>query len=103
MHPADEPAPRDLAGLSSILVATSVSWLRHVTESLLAQHGALPIRRSSIARARWCIEWLVGRREKSADAFGVGDHRQELHAALALRTLEHINGECSPQKLGQGR
>src|SRR5260221_14744451 len=66
----------------------SVATLRHVAERFASQHGARPIRRPPIGRARGGLEWFVGRCEKSPDALHFRDHRQELHAALALRTFE---------------
>ena len=62
--------------------------LRHVAERFASQHGARPIRRPPIGRARGGLEWFVGRCEKSPDALRFRDHRQKLHAALALRTFE---------------
>lgn len=55
--------------------------LRHVVERFAAQHGARPMGRSASGGR----ERLAGRREKSSDALRFRDHRQELHAALALR------------------
>src|SRR3954470_3823387 len=62
--------------------------LRRVAERFASQHGARPIRRPPIGRARGGLEWFVSRREKSPDALHFRDHRQELNAALALRTFE---------------
>jgi hypothetical protein len=70
------------------------SRLRHVAERFAAQHRALPERRPPVGRGRRRVEWLVGRREKSADAGGVGEHRHELHPALALGTLENVDRKC---------
>ena len=74
--------------------------LRHVAERFASQHDARPIRRTPIGRARGGLKWFVGRCEKSPDALRFGDHRQELHAALALRTFENIDCKGSTKKLG---
>src|SRR5450432_674820 len=96
-------ASRSLRRAGRLRFACSTSlvlWLRHVAERLSAQDGALPERRPPVGRTRRRVEWLVGRREKSADALGVGNHREELHAALALGTLEDIYRKRSAKKFG---
>ena len=73
--------------------------LRDVAEGFSAQHRALPIGRAAIGRTSGRVERLTCPSEKSGDALDLGDHRQELHPAMALGACQSIDGKGSSQKI----
>jgi hypothetical protein len=62
-------------------------------ERLLAKHGALPVWRSAARRAARHLRRLADLGEVASDALGLGDHGEQLHAAVAGRAIEDIERE----------
>jgi hypothetical protein len=69
-------------------------YLRHVTELEPAKHSALPKRRPSRRRSRGWLRRFVNTLDIASNARWIGDHRQELHAPVALATPQNIKREC---------
>ena len=61
--------------------------------SVLWQHGAPPVRRAAARAAFGYVARLADAPQICPHARRIGDHRDELHAAAALRALEHVDGK----------
>jgi hypothetical protein len=65
-----------------------------------AKDATLPVGRTAGRQARWRFGGLAELTKEAADALGVGDHCDELQAAVASFAFEHIHRKRSLWKLG---
>jgi hypothetical protein len=85
--------------------AVQLCTLRAYGRFLGQDYGAVPVRilnhvGPTAGRASWHISRRAKLGEVSRDARAVGDHRQQLHAPVALRAVENIDVERPFQKFG---